>query len=101
MAMCCNAVRTSTVLELLLLLSLQCYLSLGKNESILVIVLPQRDAELSASWERGEEVLSGDKQAIEEARNGSLSFNITLIEATSSPVTRCNCPYSGDVLEIC
>ena len=34
------------------------------------------------------------------ARNGSLSFNITLIEAISSPVTRYNCPYSGDVLEI-
>ena len=83
MAMCCNAVRTSTVLELLLLLSLQCCLSLGKSESILIIVLPQRDAELSASWERGEEVLSGAKQAIKEARNGSLSFNtITLIEAT-------------------
>ena len=101
MAMCCNAVRTSTVLELLLLLSLQRCLSLGKSESILIIVLPQRDAELSASWERGEEVLPGAKQAIEEARNGSLSFNITLIEATSSPVTRYNIfPYSGDVLEI-
>ena len=101
MAMCCNAVRTSTVLELLLLLSLQCCLSLGKSESILIIVLPQRDAELSASWERGEEVLPGAKQAIEETRNGSLSFNITLIEATSSPVTRYNIfPYSGDVLEI-
>ena len=100
MATCCNAARSSTVLELLLLLSLQCCLSLGKSESILIIALPQRDAELSASWERGEEVLPGAKQAIEEARNGSLSFNITLIEVTSSPVTRYNRPYSGDVLEI-
>ena len=82
---------------LLLLLSLQCS---AKRESILIIVLPQSDSEVSASWERGEEIRPGAVAAIEEANNDSLSFNVSLVEATSGPVSRYDLPYSGNVLEI-
>jgi hypothetical protein len=75
-------------------------LSSAKSESILIIVLPQGDTEVSASWERGEEILPGAVAAIQEARNDSLSFNVSLVEATSGPVTRYDLPYSGNVLEI-
>ena len=85
---------------LLSLLSLQCYLRSGKCGSIITIVLPQSDTEVSASWERGEEILPGALTAIEEARNSSLSFNLTLVVATSGPVTRYDLPYSGNVLEV-
>ena len=63
---------------ILSLLSLQCCLSSAKSESILIIALPQSDAEVSASWERGEEILPGALAAIEEAKNDSLSFNLSL-----------------------
>ena len=50
-----------TVVRLSLFLSLlQCYLivKLANSELILIIVLPQSvDTEVSASWERGEEIL--------------------------------------------
>ena len=85
---------------LLSLLSLQCCLRLGKCESILIIALPQCDTEVSASWERGEEILPGALAAVKEARNGSLPFNLTLIVATSGPVTRYDLPYSGNMLEV-
>ena len=81
----------------LLLLSLQCS---AKRESILIIALPQSDSEVSASWERGEEIRPGAVAAIKEANNDSLSFNISLVEATSGPVSRYDLPYSGNVLEI-
>ena len=55
---------------------------------------------MSAGWERGEEILPGAKQAIEEAKNDSLSFNLSLVEASSGPVTRYDFPYSGNVLEV-
>ena len=84
--------------------SLQCCLSIiGKNyhESILIIALPHdQGTEVSASWERGEEILSGALTAIEEAENGSLLFNLTLIVANSGPVAGFDLPYSGNVLEI-
>ena len=48
---------------LLCLLNLQCHLGLGNSEPILIIALPQSDTEVSASWERGEEILPGAKQA--------------------------------------
>ena len=82
---------------LLPLLSLQCS---AKRESILIIALPQSDSEVSASWKRGEEILPGALAAIEEANNDSLSFNVSLVEATSGPVSRYDLPYSGNVLEI-
>ena len=81
----------------LLLLSLQCS---AKRESILIIVLPQSDTEVSASWERGEEIQPGALAAIEEAKNDCLLFNLSLVEATSGPVSRYDLPYSGNVLEI-
>ena len=80
--------------------TLQCHLSLGNNESILITALPQSDTKVSASWERGEEILPGALAAIEEAKNDSLSFNVTLIVANSGPITRYDCPYSGNVLEV-
>ena len=82
---------------LLPLLNLQCA---GKGESIVIIALPQSDTEVSASWERGEEIRPGAVAAIEEAKNNFLSFNISLVEATSGPVSRYDLPYSGNVLEI-
>ena len=83
----------------LLSLQLRC-LSAAKRESILIIALPQSDSEVSASWERGEEIRPGALAAIEEANNDSLSFNVSLVEATSGPVSRYDFPYSGNVLEI-
>ena len=93
---CCSVAKMSTVL--LSLFSLQCYLSLGESELFVIVVLPQTDdTEVSASWERGKEILPGAKQAIEEAKN---TFSVTLIEANSGPVTRHDLPYSGNVLEV-
>ena len=81
-----------TVVRLSLFLSLlQCYLivRLTKSESILIIVLPQSvDTEVSASWERGEEILPGCLKAIDEAKNNLLPLNLTLMVANSSLVTR-------------
>ena len=54
-------------MKFLSLLSSQSSLSLGKNESILIIALPQVIL-VSASWEKGEEIVPGAKQAIEEAK---------------------------------
>ena len=85
------------LLLILYLLTLQCQ---GKSESILIIALPQNDTEVSASWERGEEILPGAKQAIEEAKNDSLLSNFRLVVANSGPVARYDLPYSGNVLEI-
>ena len=80
-----------TVVRLSLFLSLlQYYLivRLAKSESILIIVLPQSvDTEVSASWERGEEILPGALKANDEAKNNLLSLNLTLrMDANSSPV---------------
>ena len=90
-----------TVVRLSLFLSLlQYYLivRLAKSESILIIVLPQSvDTEMSASWERGEEILPGALKVIEEAKS---YLNLTVIEAGSGLVTRYNLSYSGNVLEI-
>ena len=89
-----------TAIVILSLLSLQCCLSSAKSESILIIALPQSDTEVSASWERGEEILLGALAATEEAKNDSLSFNLSLVVATSGPITRYDLPYSGNVLDI-
>ena len=92
--------RAMSLILFLHLFTLKYYLSLGKSESILIIALPLSDTEVSASWERGQEILPGALAAIEEVKNDSLSFNLTLIVANSGPVTRYNCPYSGNMLEI-
>jgi hypothetical protein len=74
-------------------------LSLAKSEPILIISLPQNDHnEMSASWERGEEILPGALAAIDEAENSSPSLNLTLFVATSARSV--TFPYSGNVLEI-
>ena len=78
------------------LLSLQCYFSLAECEPILIIALPKSDTtKVSASWERGDEILPGALKAIDEVKNGSLSLNLTLFVATSA---RQGFPYSGNVL---
>jgi hypothetical protein len=86
----------------LLLSSLLNLLNLARSESIIIITLPQSGhTEVSASWERGEEILPGALAAIDEARNSSPSLNLTLFVATSAiSVTRQDFPYSGNVLEI-
>ena len=92
--------RAMTSLLFLYLFIFQCYLSLGKSESILITALPRSDTKLSASWERGEEILPGALAAIEEAELDFPSLNLTLVVANSGLVTRYNCPYSGNVLEV-
>ena len=93
-----------TVVRLSLFLSLlQCYLivKLANSELILIIVLPQSvDTEVSASWERGEEILPGALKAIDEAKNDPSSLNLTLMETNSGPVTRYDFLYSESVLEV-
>ena len=88
------------VIRLSLFLSLlQCSVKFSKSEPILIIPLPQSDhTEVSASWERGEEILPGALAAINETKNNSLNF--TVIEVTSSPVTSYGLSYSGNVLEV-
>ena len=83
----------------LLLSSLLSLLSLAKSEPILILALPQSDhTEVSASWERGEEILPGALAVIDEAKNNSSNF--TAIEVTSGPVTSYGLSYSGNVLEV-
>ena len=83
----------------LLLLSLLSLLSLAKSEPILIIALPRSDhTEVSASWERGEEILPGALAAIDEAKN--YSSNFTVIEVTSGPVTSYGLSYSGNMFKI-
>ena len=78
----------------LLLSSLLSLLSLSKSEPILIIALPQSGhTEVSASWERREEILPGALAAIDEAKNNSSNF--TVIEVTSGPVTNYGLSYSG------
>ena len=55
---------------------------------------------MSASWERGEEILPGALAAIDKAKNDSMSLNLSLVVADSGPVTRYDFPYSGNVLEV-
>ena len=90
------------IFRALLLSSLLSLLSLTKSEPILIIALPQSDhTELSASWERGEEILPGALAAIDEAKDSFPLLNLTLFVATSaSSVTRQDFSYSGNVLEI-
>ena len=62
--------------------------------------MPQSDTEVSASWERGEEILPGALAAIEEAKNDPFLFNLTLVVTISGPVAGYDLPYSGNVLEV-
>lgn len=89
---------STTVVRLsLFFFLLQCYTRFAKSESILIIVLPQSDTEVSASWERGEEILPGALKAIEEAKN---YLNLTVIEASSGVLAGYDLSLSGNVLEI-
>ena len=87
----------------LLLSSLLSLLSLTKSEPILIIALPRSDhTEVSASWERGEEILSGALAAVDEAKNSTPSLNTLFVatSASSNAVTRQDYPYSGNILEL-
>ena len=92
--------HSMAVIRLSLFLSLlQCSVKLSKSEPILIIALPQSDhTEVSASWERGEEILSGALAATDEAKSNSSNF--TVIKITSGPVTSNGLSYSGNVLEV-
>ena len=80
----------------LLLSTLLSLLSLAKSEPILIIALPQTDhTEVSASWERGEEILPGALAAVDEAKT-----NFTVIEVTSGPLTSYGLSYSGNMFEV-
>ena len=84
---------------LLSLVYLQYCLRFGKSNSVLIIALPQYDIDTDelVSWERGGEILPGALAAVEEANDGSLSFNLTLVEANSGQY---NLLFSGNVLEV-
>lgn len=58
---------------LIFLLSFQCCLSFAKN-GILIVVLPQNNIEVSASWERGEKILPGAYIPIKEAKIVTQSY---------------------------
>ena len=94
------AMHSMAVIRLSLFLSLlQRSVKLSKSEPILIIALPQSDhTEVSASWERGEEILPGALAAIDEAKSNSSNF--TVIKITSGPVTSYGLSYSGNVLEV-
>ena len=79
---------SETAMKLMWLLSLvflQYCLRFGKSDSVLITALPQYDIDMDelVSWERGGEILPGALAAVEEANNGSLSFNLTLVKANS------------------
>ena len=93
------AMNSMAVIRLSLFLSLlQCSVKLSKSEPILIIALPQSDCtEVSASWERGKEILPGALAAINETKNNSSNFTVIV---TSGPVTSYDLSYSGNVLEV-
>ena len=96
------AMHSMAVIRLSLFLSLlQCSVKLSKSEPILIIVLPQSDhTGVSASWERGKEILPGALAAINETKSNSESSNFAAIEVTSGPVTSYCLSCSGNVLEV-
>ena len=98
------AMHSMAVIRLSLFLSLlriQCSVKLSESEPILIIALPQSDhTEVSASWERGEEILPGALAAIDETKINSESSNFTVIEVTSGPVTSYCLSCSRNVLEV-
>ena len=84
--------------------SLQCSLCgmvVGKNESVLIVSLPQvSNSEETASWERGQEILPGALAATEDMNNDYNFQTLTLVIADSGLVMSQNDAFSGNVLEI-
>lgn len=86
--------------------SLQCCcqcLTVGKNESVLIVTLPQvSNSAGTASWGRGEEIVPGALVAAEDINNflQQLHQTLTLVIANSGPVTSDDGAFSGNVLEI-
>ena len=76
----------------------------GKNESVLIVALPQvRNGEGTASWERGEEILLGALLAAGDINNDSNFLphqTLTLVLANSGHMTSHGDPFSGNILEV-
>ena len=89
-----------TYLKLSLILPLICMYSLvnGLNESVLVIAVSQVSS--GVSWDRGEEILPGAVEAVNNINEHSGSNKLTLLIANSGQVMSSNNPYSGNVLEV-
>ena len=74
-----------------------------RNESIIIIALPQGDNENVTSWEKSAEILPGAYVAIENINSDSgilSSTKLKLVTASSSLVLSKYEPYSGNVLKV-
>ena len=90
-----------TVFAFLVIFAIHIPHALCKNESILIIALPQTvSSELTLSWERRQEILPGALAAAEIINNDSSLLPLKLVMADSGPVTSYDQPYSGNVLEV-
>ena len=87
-------------LKLSLILPLICMHSLvnGLNESVLVIAISHVSG--GVSWDRGDEILPGAIEAVNNINQQSGSNKLTLLTANSGQVVSSNNPYSGNVLEV-
>ena len=75
------------------------------SESVLVVALPEiGSSKISASWERGHEILPGAFIAVERMNSGSRlvggSGKLALVIADSGQVMSYDYSYSGNVLEV-
>ena len=85
------------------LLSLKFCIATDKNESVVIIALPQSDGESVTSWERGAEILPGAYVAVESINNNysaQADTNLNLIMADSGLVISEDESYSRNLLEL-
>ena len=99
--LCTIVINLSAVISLAYL---PCYSTREKesSESILLVALPLSNAsEVSASWERGEEILPAAFVALEQLNNDSqLDIGLKLVVADSGVITSNGYSYSGNLLEV-
>ena len=103
-----NLLKLNLILPLLS--SIYCCIDSGVStvlELVLVVALPHINssgADVSVSWERGQEILPGALAAVDHINNKDHSVivgnKLILLIADSDPVTSIDYPYSGNVLEV-
>ena len=75
--------------------------SLSRNESIVILVLPQIFVdEWMLRMERREEILQGALMATEDINNNQLVHNLELVMADGSVLSKYDNLYSGNLLEV-
>ena len=75
--------------------------SLSRNESIVILVLPQIFVdEWMLRMERREEILQGALMATEDINNNQLVHNLELVMADGSVMSKYDNLYSGNLLEV-